>query len=152
MILHKAGNRTVISCLTLFGKKAGRKLFHPKVIANTLTANSFSLAGFIGAVAVLKIFFFVRALHHFPPPLKIYGCRSGRGWARYSIKLQKFSLRVSLMVFSGEIIFGSAHPTQAYSSSGLEVSRLKRILCPSHFFSPSSNSSQEPERKSSAFK
>jgi len=71
MILHKAGNRTVISCLTLFGKKAGRKLFHPKVIAKTLTANPFPLAGFISAVAVLEIFFFVRTLHHFPHLLKI---------------------------------------------------------------------------------
>ena len=55
--LDKSPYRPVIGSLHIIREKAGGKFLHPPVILDTFTADAFTTAGFIGAVAVFAVFF-----------------------------------------------------------------------------------------------
>lgn len=56
----------VVSAFSVFGETASGQLAAAKVIGDTLAANPFTLAGFIGAIAFFQIFGFM-AFHSNSP-------------------------------------------------------------------------------------
>ena len=62
MNANEASNTTVVAFLNGIRKEAGRQLAAGPVIGNALTADAFSGAGIVAAVAVLHVFFLVGAL------------------------------------------------------------------------------------------
>jgi len=59
-LLYQPGEilkRAVKGGFRVVGETASRELAHPEVVRNTLAADSFSGAGLIGAITVLKVLF-----------------------------------------------------------------------------------------------
>ena len=55
--------RTIIGFFYIIGEKTGWELTHSPMISYTLAANTFSVAGFIGAIAFRFVFFNVTLSH-----------------------------------------------------------------------------------------
>jgi len=64
--LGKIFKGTVIGFFHPVRKTASGKLAHFQMIANAFTADPFSRTGFVGAIAIVKILFFL-TLHNLPP-------------------------------------------------------------------------------------
>jgi hypothetical protein len=62
MNANEPSDTPVVTLLNGIRKEAGRQLAAGPVIGNALTADTFSGAGIVTAIAVLHVFFLVRAL------------------------------------------------------------------------------------------
>jgi hypothetical protein len=68
----KSPQRPVIGSFYIIGEKARRQLLHAPVILEALAADAFTATGFIGTVAILKIFVFLTFFHGVLPSRTCY--------------------------------------------------------------------------------
>jgi hypothetical protein len=53
---NKSGYASVIGLFHVVGKITGRQFVHAPMVGDTLTADAFTAAGFIGTIAIFHIF------------------------------------------------------------------------------------------------